>query len=363
MNQYQSFTVEELATDEGFRNWVISPTLESDHLWEQWLIENPGRSGVVARAKELVLAVHQLYNDDLSEDTVFQEIKEITQIAEERLPDRRMPFPTRFIGWAAAMILVSVGMGWLYLRFENASIGLEKVQTYERSSDSLLVKTNTGNKEITVLLSDKSIVTLSPKSTLRYPRQFVNTERKVYLSGEAFFDISKNPVQPFVVYTDEMVTKVLGTSFRIKAFDQDLIEEVSVKTGRVSVYRKKEYDQPDLDPEVASITLNPNQQARYNRRENKLEKGVILNPEMLVESSGVKEQIFDEKPVTEAFDALSKAYGIQIIYKPEVLSNCIINAQFGDENLKQRLNAICQAIGADYDLENERIVIRSQGCK
>jgi hypothetical protein len=66
--------------------------------------------------------------------------------------------------------------------------------------------------------------------------------------------------------------------------------------------------------------------------------------------------------VGEAFDALAKAYGISITYNAETLSNCVISAQFGDENLKQRLNAICQAIGAGYDMENGRVVISSKGC-
>ncbi|WP_353719658.1 DUF4974 domain-containing protein [Dyadobacter sp. 676] len=75
-----------------------------------------------------------------------------------------------------------------------------------------------------------------------------------------------------------------------------------------------------------------------------------------------KDQVFDDKPVTEAFDALARAYGISVVYNAETLSNCMISAQFGEENLKQRLNAICQAIGAGYNMENGQVVISSRGC-
>jgi len=176
--------------------------------------------------------------------------------------------------------------------------------------------------------------------------------------------VAKNPEKPFLVFTNETVTKVLGTSFRVKAFDEESTVLVVVKTGRVSVYPKNDYEDTEGKSvkENKGVVLDPNQQAVFIRKENRLEKGKVARPEMLSESLQRKDQLFDEKPVSEVFQSLEKGYGIVITYNAEVLENCVISAQFDDENLKQRLNAICQAIGASYEMVDGQIIINSKGC-
>lgn len=360
MSLHRIFTVEELATDDSFRRWVMSPTPELDRYWQQWLQQNPDRAGIAARARELVLAVHEVYRDDLSDETLRHEIAEITRLAEERKADGRVPFYQRAIWRAAAALLLTGGLSWLYYTTHDAIAPAGKGQEITLESE-MLVKINPTELEMTVLLSDNSVATLAKGSSISYPRHFATHERRVYLTGEAFFDVAKNPEQPFLVYTNETVTKVLGTSFRIKAFDGDNTEMVAVKTGRVSVYAKKEYE-TSQGSKPAGVILNPNQQVVFNRKENKLEKAATANPVLLAESAVQKDQVFDDRPVAEAFDALAKIYGISIVYQPETVSNCMISAQFNEENLKQRLNAICQAIGAGYDMEDGRVVISSKGC-
>ncbi|SEJ63282.1 FecR family protein [Dyadobacter sp. SG02] len=360
MSLHRIFTVEELATDESFRRWVMAPTPELDRYWQQWLQQNADRAGVAVRARELVQAVHEIYKDDLSDDMLRHEIAEITRIAGERKAEGRVPFYHRAIWRAAAVLLLTGGLSWLYYTSHNTVAPSGTGQKITLASE-MVIKTNATEVEMTVLLSDNSVATLAKGSSIRYPRQFSANERRIYLTGEAFFDVTKNPEQPFLVYTSETVTKVLGTSFRIKAFEGDNTEMVAVKTGRVSVYAKKEYE-TSQGSIPAGVILNPNQQVVFNRKDNKLEKSGIANPVLLAESAVQKEQVFDDRPVAEAFDALAKAYGISIAYQPETLSNCMISAQFNEENLKQRLNAICQAIGAGYDMEDDRVVISSKGC-
>ena len=360
MSLHRIFTVEELATDESFRRWVMAPTPELDRYWQQWLQQTPDRASVAARARELVLAVHDIYKDDLSEDMLRHEISEIARIAGERKTEGSLPFYQRPIWRAAAVLVLTGGLSWLYYTTHNTVTTSGNGQEIVLENE-MVIKTNPTQEEMTVLLGDNSVATLAKGSSIRYPRQFAASERRVYLTGEAFFDVTKNPEQPFLVYTNETVTKVLGTSFRIKAFEDDNTEMVAVKTGRVSVYSKQEYE-TSQGAKPAGVILNPNQQVVFNRKDNRLEKAVTANPVLLAESAVQKEQVFDDRPVTEAFDALAKAYGISIVYQPEALANCMISAQFNEESLKQRLNAICQAIGASYDMESGRVVISSKGC-
>jgi transmembrane sensor len=365
MIDYRSHTVEELATDEMFRRWVMDSTPEISFFWQRWTEENPDRRPIINQAKELVLAVHEIYKDDLSEEVLSHEIEEIVRIAELKKQESdskllRLPAIWR----AAAVLLLVSGLGLLYYLNQSAKTKPASLSSVAENVDSMSVRTNTSQQEMTVLLSDNSVATLAKGSTITFPKQFSSHERRVYLTGEAFFDVTKNPEQPFLVYTNETVTKVLGTSFRVKAFDQENTVMVVVKTGRVSVYPKKEYETiaANTTKKISGVVLNPNQQVVFIRNENRLEKGNVANPQMLSESVVQKELVFDDKPVTQVLQALEKMYGIEIAYDTEILADCVISAQFNDETLKQRMNAICQAIDARYEIVNGQIVISSKGC-
>jgi ferric-dicitrate binding protein FerR (iron transport regulator) len=90
-------------------------------------------------------------------------------------------------------------------------------------------------------LEDGSEVQLNPNSTISYPEHFGQKTRTVYLKGEAFFSIKRNPAKPFVVHTGELVTEVLGTSFTIKSYENAKAIEVwlQVKYLSMSELRQK----------------------------------------------------------------------------------------------------------------------------
>jgi transmembrane sensor len=364
MIDYRSYSVEDLATDEKFRSWVINPAPEKSAFWNRWIHENPDKASVITLARELVLEVHEIYKDDLSPEMIDFEIQEITRLAELRKRGRRNIF-SRPVWRAAAVLVLAGSLGWMY--YAGQSPKTETISERPQpavSFEPMIVKTNHTDKDMTVLLSDNSVATLMRGSSIRYPKTFGQQNRSVFLTGEAFFDVSKNPKKPFLVFTNETVTKVLGTSFRVKAFDEDNTVMVLVKTGTVSVYQKAQFENllKKEASEVSGVVLKPNQQVVFIRDQNRLERGAVANPNLLSESSVHKELVFDEKPVTEVFEALESIYGIVIVYNAGILSECVISAQFNDENLKQRINAICQAIGASYDMINGEIIINSKGC-
>jgi transmembrane sensor len=364
MTDYQKFKIEQFASDAFFREWVLAPTPASESFWEEWIEANPDKQSDVRQARILVLAFDEKYKDNLSEETVAHEIEELVRLAEDR-KWRNQPNATRFVAWRiAAIFIVFCGLGWLYYTNNSRVAIIGSKQQEESASEPMLVKVNNTDKEMTVLLSDNSVATLMKGSSLTYPSRFSKEERKVYLNGEAFFDITKNPSKPFLVFANETVTKVLGTSFRVKAFEKDPEVIVVVKTGRVSVYPQKEYEQlaNDRDHEVSGVVLTPNQQVVFRKKENRLEKGIVANPGMLAVSADQKELIFDDRPVSEILHSLENIYGIVIVFDDESLSACVISTQFNEENLKQRMSVICQAIGATYEMIDGQIIVNSKGC-
>lgn len=365
MANHHYTTVEELATDEMFRQWVLEPTDELSAFWYRWMDGNQERQILAKQAKELVIAINEAFRDDFTSQMLEDEIEEITRMAESQKYSAE-PQSNSFTGFpfwrvAAVFVLFSI-IGLLYILNPSFHSLSGTATKNKETAEPLIVRTNDSDKEMTVLLSDKSVATLTKGSSISFPKQFSAHERKVHLEGEAFFDVSRNPEKPFLVYTSETVTRVLGTSFRVKALQKENTVMVLVKTGRVQVYPKNKYESQKGERQVSGVILDPNQQAVFNRTKNSLQKSVVSNPGLLTELSTQKEMIFEDKPVAQVFKSLEEIYGIVIAYDAAMLSNCIINAHFSDENLKQRMNAICQAIGAEYEIQNNRIVISSKGC-
>ena len=358
MIDYRMYTVEEFARDEKFRQWVLDPSDETVLFWDNWLHQNQDKLSVISQATELLLTVHQRYKDDLSDAYVSQEINTLVEMAEASKNKKRISVFRNPIWRAAAVLLLASGFSLYY--YSNRMT--EK--TVAVVDSKLITKTNSSGKEMTVLLSDGSVATLLKGGSITFPKKFEGDTRQVYLKGEAFFDVTKNPTKPFLVFANETVTKVLGTSFLVKAMDGENTVMVVVKTGKVSVYPEKDYETLSSkdDREVAGVILSPNQQVVFNRKDNRLEKGIVENPDMLTLSTTSQELIFDDQPVTEVLQTLGEMYGIEIVFDKETLSGCPVSTIFKEENLKQRMNAICQAIGATYEVVDGQIIINSKGC-
>ncbi|HEY0742366.1 MAG TPA: FecR domain-containing protein [Chryseosolibacter sp.] len=211
-----------------------------------------------------------------------------------------------------------------------------------------------------ISLSDGSKVTLEPNSSIRYPKAFTRDNRLIELSGEAFFDVVKDPSRPFIVHSNEIITKVLGTSFRITAFNDREEVVVAVKTGRVSVYHKPESSD---GIGVKDIILTPNQQMVFKRTEEQLIKEIVPSPAPISpDSTTYFEMKYDGMPVTAIFEAMEANYGIDIQYDPEILKACILTTSMKDEGFHERIDIICKAINAEYTRSEGAVVITSNGC-
>jgi transmembrane sensor len=261
---------------------------------------------------------------------------------------------------AAVTLLIGVGAALAIGFFDTKkNIPIAKV-TVRQYNGQLVEALNHTVAPQQIPLSDGSIVTLEPNSSIRYPQVFAADHRTVELSGEAFFNVKKNPSKPFLVYSKELVTKVLGTSFRITAFDNSEEIVVAVKTGKVSVYQKPA---SEAASEIKNVILTPNQQLVFRRTEEVLVKQVVPAPSVVsVDSSAYFRMEFDGMPVTEIFEALEKNYGIDIQYDKETLDACILTTKMTEEGFYERIDVICKAISAEYTNTDGAVVITGKGC-
>jgi hypothetical protein len=186
----------------------------------------------------------------------------------------------------------------------------------------------------------------------------------VYLSGEAFFEVTKDALHPFRVFSNEIITKVLGTSFTISAFDKAKDIEVTVRTGKVGVYSQLVTNDKTAAPtnKLEGIIITPNQQLLYKKEQRKFKKEILDNPVIIDPGITSQSMIYEDAPLVEIFKDLKKAYGIKIIYDIGQLKNCTLTADLSDEALEAKLNLICKAIGGSYEIIDAQVIIHAAGC-
>lgn len=218
---------------------------------------------------------------------------------------------------------------------------------------------NTTAKVLELALQDGSRVFLKPKSTISWREPFT-TERQVCLEGEAFFTVTKDSLHPFLVNTRDVVTKVLGTSFLVSAFKEDVNVTVEVMTGKVSVMTKRAPGQSQEHPEETILT--PNQKIIYNKQKHLTSRGLVNKPLPTVSHDVISRMHFEEAPVKEIFQGLEKVYGVEIDFDERTFRSCILTTSIGGGSLYSRLDMICKAIEATYTVEENRIVIAGNGC-
>jgi ferric-dicitrate binding protein FerR (iron transport regulator) len=221
-----------------------------------------------------------------------------------------------------------------------------------------ITHTNVTSQVTQLALPDGSTVRLQPRSTLRYPSQFTDTRREVFLQGEAFFEVARNPVKPFLVVTDKVVTTVLGTSFTVRAYPEQLQAIVMVRTGRVRVSPRPSSGASKGGRVAAPLELIPNQQVAYSSEVLAMRKELVERPALLIP----RPFTFDDRPVTEVIQALEHAYGVPIVYDEAALTGCTVRLIFKDEPMFEKLDLLCKALGASYERAGTKVIFHSKGC-
>jgi len=262
------------------------------------------------------------------------------------------------LAWrVAASIAFIAASAALFLKYPNTLTSTKGI-AFEVADTEVITYSNSTDKPALIHLNDGSTVLVHPGSEIKYPKTF-GSKREVSLSGEAFFQVAKDAQHPFYVYTNEITTRVLGTSFLIKAYQNQEKITVSVNTGRVSV---------SSEPSAATtangreeLILTPNQQAIYLRDKGTVEKYLVDNPRVLIDDKPTSISYTNE-PVKKLFKTLEGMYGVTIKYDENAMANCNITTEMTNEGLFERMDLICLVLGAKYRIEDAVIIVESSGC-
>ena len=345
---------------------------EQDELFKITSAENT--DDVFAGMIENVFASNQFEGDNLPADISNEIILKI--LDSEKSTNRLFISSNRNrqyqrLSVAAIFLLIVFGASFFYL-----GTGKKNKQTAFEAAipKNNLTQTNATDQTLELALEDGSTVKLTPHSSLSFPEHFINGKREVYLTGEAFFKVSKNPEKPFLVYYNNIVTRVLGTSFTIKTNNSTKDVEVSVRTGRVQVFENKNLAKDGgSGVEVKSVILKPNQKAMYNTRRHDFATTLADSIRPLVISSEIDKMIkggrFAEPfffqratSIKQIFSMLESIYGIEIILDNENIYKCDFTGDVSTQEMLEKLHIICLAIGGSYEVNGTRILVSGKGC-
>ena len=267
----------------------------------------------------------------------FSAVASYPQLEKRLKPHIRCLFPTRMriLAAAAAVILLCLSVGTVYLYMQPTS--LQTVSTMAETRN--------------VILPDGSSVLLNRHSSLSYPKRFKSDNREVQLTGEAYFEVSKDQKHPFIVQTEHINVQVLGTHFNVDAYRNNPEVKTTLLTGSVAVSNKSN---------SVRMILKPNEIAIYNKVGNKLTRQVTKNAKDEI-SWRDGEFIFDNLPLGEIARELSNSFGTPIHIADTSLQSYRISARFRNgEDLETILSVLHHAGYFNYSQNNKQIVITTK---
>lgn len=302
---------------------------------EKWMKENDGNRFVVNQLEKLTYKSGYQTDDLKISDHRLQIWNRINK--DNRII-RRRNLISIISKVAAVFIIITSTVLFVNLndneRKINPEVNVEVVHKIAKSGQKL-----------TLQLPDGSFVKLNAESEIIFPSIFPDSIRKVELIGEAFFEVEKDTLRPFIVKSEFVQTTVLGTSFNIKAYpDEDEIE-VALLTGKVNV--------EDLINRENRYFINPGQSIKMDNEGN---RHISLFDYQSV--FGWKENllIFNESSFQEIIKNLERWYGVEFIVQGNI-PDWDYKGTFSDASLKEVLEVMSNSEGFDYNIIKDEVII------
>ena len=248
------------------------------------------------------------YKNDYEPNVSLGLSKLKTRIAQ----DKTVGVPTKVIaingrqwlGRIAATVVLLLTCGFLFTTFVNNSPDNQTLAT----TDTIMEN---------VLLPDGSTVWVNKHSQLSFPTNFTGTERVVELQGEAFFQITKNPNQPFIVKMPTSEVKVLGTAFNVSAYSEEATTIVEVTEGKVAFTASETAEE---------IILTANEKIVLNNVDATLSKIQALD--WTTTAWKAKQLNFEDKPISEIAAYLIANFDVKIDFDEERIGDCPLYSSF-----------------------------------
>ncbi len=317
-----------LMTNPDFREWVNSPSEERTQYWNKWIAYNSDRAEAVEFAKRAIQGLkfkEELLSDERLESILNKVISEESSI---QLPQAKRT--NKFQWGVAASIVIILGVAALFSsKFFVKS--KKKELTYRTVS-------NPEGQKSRLKLPDGTLINLNAGSSIRFLQS--NTaqgERVVELSGEAYFQVAKDKLRPFIVQSGGLSLKVLGTSFNCRSFPWQEEIVVALEEGSLQVEANNEV-----------FKINPGDRAVYD----KTAIAMTIDQFDIVAEMGWKDGVlrFDNTTFNQFIKRLENWYGVQIQIEGSPADSWKVNGSFDNASLEEVLLGLKFTYNLEYHI-------------
>lgn len=349
---FENYKLNDFLMDESFYNWVKNPNEGDAKFWESWLKDHPEKNFDAGEAKKILSSMAfkdknfsskeiQLLWDQIKTETIAQ------PSAEESFKGKS----ARIISWkllkVAAVLFPFIIASVLFLFYG------EEVPEKSLITSELIEKQIPKGQKLTVYLSDGSKVILNSESKISYSKPFDAHQRIVELEGEAFFEVTPDKNRPFIVKAGNLLTKVLGTSFNIKAYPLDKNVKIAVKSGKVAVENTAQKTKNKLNK---TVILLPSEMITYKKSNNSTSVSNFDPRKELAWSEGIL--YFNDASMKEFVAKIERWYGIDVIVKREKPIKKGIVGEFHNQSLEDILIGMHDASEFEYEFKGGKLIIR-----
>ena len=325
-DNYKTYSIDELVSDEVFIRWVKGFDPEKDFVWENWLEQNPGKREDVEAAKLIVLSIaFTNYGDTaIDQEDLWNKIQKSTQKEQKPKAKNKKVSILQPAIWAAAATIA------LFLIFKP----------FAAKETSILAK---AGEHVEMQLPDQSTVTLNAGSEMRYNPKSWEKRRDVNLDGEAFFNVKEGA--RFLVNTNLGKVEVLGTSFNVFSRGKEFI--VYCKTGKVKVSTLNGKFEAILTPgNSATLTGNGN-----------LASAIIDEDIPMEWMSGVFR--YNGDPMESIFDEFERQYSVEILSNTNI-DTMRYTGSFNNDEFEKALRDITWPMNLNAQIDGNKITVTKQ---
>lgn len=353
------WSLEDFVLSEEFRKWVLFPDAEINFIWEGYVSKYPGKLKEIKLAREILINLssrsYQLSANDKSELWKQIELETENGIEEE---ESRSIVPLNANSTIKRMELNRIGLFQISQFYRVVAILLLSL-IFSFLTATVFTKEGENNEYVAVFtehvtppgvksnltLTDGSKVILNSGSKIYYQENFQKDKREIFLEGEGYFEIFRDPSRPFIVNTGTISTTALGTSFSINAYKNKAIN-IYLLSGKVMVMDGLE--------EKSGIHLEKGESVKV-LESGELTKATFDEERVTAWTKGII--IFDQTPIMEAIKIMEIWYGVKFVLKNKPDNNLTVSGKFHNELLQNILIGLSYSARFQFEIRDDTVVM------
>ena len=289
--------------------------------------------------KQVFEIIKNSWNRRTKEPTLINEEEIFEKVWQEGTGHRGLnkPYFSNIVKFAASFVVIALFSYFLLSHNDSPE------ESNSKTVSSLITKENPAGQKSKLFLPDGSI---NAESSVQYMDDFTDSIRLVYLSGEAFFEVAKDSLRPFIVQTENVFTEAIGTVFNINSYAENENININLISGKVKIH---------TDDSDDGILLDPGEAICFNRINHRTKKQIFN----LLNVTGWKDGIliFDDASFQQVVHSLKRWYGININIVGDPVSEWEFSGRFDNEYLINVLEVMQYNRDFEFNLKNKELTI------